>query len=265
MMSSCTRKVSAKGLHGQRKCLQQMWFSAADFQFFLVTPPLLYALHRRPRLGAAIMIALMLASTISAAAYAIVHEVGLVQRESNYIQDVYNRSYFRISTYLMGMLLGFHFSSGTERSFILKTRYVWLGWSSCTFALPFAVFGLWLGDAYGPIPWHGAFMALSTPIWVLGIMWILYASLTGCGELRLGAFVASLRSTWQADFAVYVVHYTVINIFYATREESLDYNHFLMGYLCAGNLLLSFALSVILCLFIEMPMLALERLILGPG
>ncbi|KAH8010110.1 hypothetical protein HPB51_024785 [Rhipicephalus microplus] len=66
-------------------------------------------------------------------------------------------------------------------------------------------------------------------------------------------------------FAVYLTHHPLQYLFYASRQESFDYNYFLMGYFFVGNLALSFAVAALLSLAIEMPISNLEKLVLGQG
>ncbi|KAL1446675.1 hypothetical protein MTO96_028789 [Rhipicephalus appendiculatus] len=64
-------------------------------------------------------------------------------------------------------------------------------------------------------------------------------------------------------FAVYIAHQPLQYLFYASRQESFDYNYFLMGYFYVGSLALSFAVAVVLSLVIEIPICNLEKLVLG--
>ncbi|KAL3204219.1 hypothetical protein MRX96_041311 [Rhipicephalus microplus] len=113
-------------------------------------------------------------------------------------------------------------------------------------------------------PLHGAFNACAPTVWCLGLAWIVYSSLAGCGGLVAKFLSCSIFAPLsKLVFAVYLTHHPLQYLFYASRQESFDYNYFLMGYFFVGNLALSFAVAALLSLAIEMPMCNLEKLVLG--
>ncbi|XP_077529577.1 nose resistant to fluoxetine protein 6-like [Haemaphysalis longicornis] len=247
-----------------KQCLAHTWYSAADFQIYLISPPILYSLYKKPRLGAVMTISLAMASTILSAAYSSVMSVRFSDRDFDYYRDVYNKPYFRCSPYLLGMLMGFFLSKGQKTMRPPRTRYVNLGWILCAFALLFCIYGYWICDPVAPTFWNGTFSAIASSLWAAGIAWIVYACIAGCGGIFTCVLAShALESLSKLTFSTYVIHEFVLLVFFANLEDSIYYSSFLMSYFFAGHLLLSYAVSIVLCMIIELPISGLERLILG--
>ncbi|XP_049517388.1 O-acyltransferase like protein-like isoform X2 [Dermacentor silvarum] len=250
-------------IHTNNVCLPHTWYSAVDFQLYLISPIFIYLLHRWPRVGMAVCGVLVVASTVFSTVFTAVNGVGSVPGVYDYMQDVYMKPYFRIATYLIGILLG-HYIVYNKEGIALKKCYECLGWLVCLFCLLFALLGLRIINPAVQSPLRGAFHAAAPTFWCLGIAWIVYASMAGCGGFItnfLSCGIFELLS--KLVFAVYIVHQPLMYVFLASRQESFDYNYFLMGYFFVGNLMLSFAVAAVLSLLIEMPMSGLEKIILG--
>ncbi|XP_077529582.1 nose resistant to fluoxetine protein 6-like [Haemaphysalis longicornis] len=182
----------------------------------------------------------------------------------DYFRDVYSKPYFRISPYLLGMLMGLFLNQRQKTLCPPRKLYVYLGWMLCTFCLLFPIFGFWICDPKLPTPWNGTIWPLSSIVWSVGIAWIVYACLAGCG----GIFNAVLKSRTleplsKLTFSTYIIHQSVMEIFYGNLEGSFYYSSFLMSYIFAGHLILCYSVAVVFCLCIELPLFNIERLLLG--
>ncbi|XP_077528922.1 nose resistant to fluoxetine protein 6-like [Haemaphysalis longicornis] len=246
------------------QCLGHTWYSAADFQMYLISPPILYVLYKKPRVGVAIIGVLCLASITLSAAYSSLMVMRFTDKDFNYNRDVYNKPYFRISPYLLGMLMGLFLSEKHGTLGTLKKRYVYLGWLLCAFCLLFAIFGPSIKSPPSEMPWYGTITVVSSSVWAVGIGWIVYACLAGCGGIFNSVLSShALEPLSKLTFSTYIIQSPIVRIFFANMEDSFYYSCFLESYFFAGNLLLCYAASVVVCLFIELPLVGLERLLLG--
>ncbi|XP_077531245.1 O-acyltransferase like protein-like [Haemaphysalis longicornis] len=166
-----------------QQCLIQTWYSAADFQFYLITPPILYALYKKPRVGVLIIAVLSITSITLSATYSGLMARRVTNKDYDYFRDVYTKPYFRISSYLLGMLMGGFLSNRQKTLCPPRKRYVYLGWMLCAFCLLFPIYGLWMSSPILPTGWKGPFMAIASFLWTVGIAWIVYACLAGCGGI----------------------------------------------------------------------------------
>lgn len=246
-----------------QQCLAHTWYSAADFQIYLVSPPLLYVLYKKPRVGVFISAVLSIASITFSATYSSLMTVRYNNKDYDYYRDVYNKPYFRLSPYLLGMLMGLFLSKGPTVC-PPKKRYMYLGWVLCAFCLLFPIYGYWICDPSLSTPWHGTFLAIASSVWAVGIAWIVYACVSGYGGIFTSVLASdALEPLSKLTFSTYIIHASVMLIFSANLEGSFYYSSFLMSYIFAGHLLLSYAISVIFCLFIELPISGLQKLLLG--
>ncbi|KAL3204215.1 hypothetical protein MRX96_041308 [Rhipicephalus microplus] len=249
-------------IHTDNMCLPHTWYSAVDLQLFLISPFFIYLLYRWPRVGVALCGGLIVTSTTASIMYTALHRMSSVPGVYDYVQDVYIKPQFRISTYLAGILLGHYMVLNKDN--ITKNKCDGrLGWLCCVACLLFAVFGLRVLKPSVQNAWRDAFNIGAPTIWCLGISWVVYASVAGSGglvtEFLSSSFFAPLG---KLTFAAYISHHPLQFVFFASREESFDYNYFLMGYFFVGNLVFSFAVAAVLTLTIEIPFRNLERLFL---
>ncbi|XP_077529579.1 nose resistant to fluoxetine protein 6-like isoform X2 [Haemaphysalis longicornis] len=211
------------------QCLGHTWYSAADFQFYLISPPILYALYKKPRLGIFVIAVLCIISTTLSATYSSLIEMRFTDKDYDYYRDVYNKPYFRMSPYLLGMLMGNFLSKGHKSLGAPRKSYVYLGWLSCAFLTLFSVFGLWISDPLARTPWHGSFLAIASSLWVIGIAWIVYACVRGCGGIFSKVLASqAMEPLSKLTFCTYITHLMTIHIFFANLEETFYYSSFLM-------------------------------------
>lgn len=246
------------------QCLGHTWYSAADFQIYLISPPILYALYKNPHVGTAIAGVLCVVSTVSSVTYSSLMEMRFTDKRFDYMLDVGYKPYFRLSPYLLGTVMGLFLSNRSKTMSPPQKRYAMLGWLSCAFCLLFSIYGIYINDPPTQNPWYGTFTAISSSLWAVGLAWIVYASVAHCGGIFARVLTSKpLETLSKLTFSTYIIHYPVVNILFANLEGSLYYSSFLESYFFAGNLLLSYCVSVIFCLFIELPMLGIQKLLLA--
>jgi hypothetical protein len=99
----------------ENMCLSHSWYSAVDFQLFLVGQLILYALHRSRRWGLTLLLGLLFVSPVVTMLLTLRHHLPAVPLVSSvdeqtmnlYYGQIYIKPYSRASPYLIGILLAY--------------------------------------------------------------------------------------------------------------------------------------------------------------
>ncbi|XP_067140919.1 nose resistant to fluoxetine protein 6-like [Centruroides vittatus] len=251
-------------------CLSHTWYSAVDMQLFIISPIIIYSLHRGKKYGLPV-ISLLFAVTIGLTAYlTAAHNYPAIPYVSNivptdlmneYFAAVYIKPYCRMGPYLVGILLGYMLYDLHEPITIAK-HWVMTGWLVTLATMLFIIYAMWPANR-GILPTvdeASAYGALARTIWGIGIAWITFACMTG-----YGGFVNSLLS-WKAlipfsrlTYSAYLIHPVLMVIFYSTRETTFDFTVSFMIYIVIGNLVFTYFLSFFLSIVFESPIIGLEK------
>lgn len=262
-------------IHRPDMCLNHTWYSAVDFQFYIISPLIVLALDRKPKIGLFLIALLLLGSTTFTAFYTAVNDypaapymsdIVPLDKMNDYMGYVYVKPYCRIGPFLVGMAAGYVLHR-TQGSCIIRKRYVWLGWVACAFMMLGVLYSMWsanTGESEPPIIWAAVYGGFARSVWAVGLAWIVFASVAGYGGvvskiLSCRALVPLSRLT----FSAYIIHPVLMVIFYGSREESFDYSPYLLMYFALGNMVLTYAASLALSLVFEAPILGLEKVLLG--
>lgn len=262
-------------IHRTDMCLNHTWYSAVDFQFYFISPAIIIALHRKPRLGLFLIALLLLGTTSFTAFYTAINDypaapymsdIVPLDKLNDYMGNVYVKPYCRIGPFLIGMATGYVLLR-TQAACIIRKRYVWLGWVACAFMMLGVLYAMWpanAGESKPSVAWAAVYGGFARSIWAMGLSWIIFASVAGYGGvvskiLSCRALVPLSRLT----FSAYIIHPVLMVIFYGSREESFDYSPYLVMYFAIGNLVLTYAASLVLSLVFEAPILGLEKVLLG--
>ncbi|XP_077484855.1 nose resistant to fluoxetine protein 6-like [Amblyomma americanum] len=257
----------------EEMCLGYTWYAAVDFQLFLISPPIIYALYRKPRIGFVVIGLLFLLSTTYTAAYIGLRDLPIFPhtafesaKEVDYMENVYKMPHCRIGPFLIGMICGYVLH--TRRGhIIINKRCVYAGWTASTLLTLALLFAVWPTDArYRQLPPYMAALygSLSRSVWAACIAWILISCLEGYGGpvtylLSCKALVPLSRLT----FAAYIVHLLPMVLFADTRQQSFDFSPGLLYFFYVGYLTLSYVMALGMCLLFEAPILGLEKFLLA--
>lgn len=262
-------------IHRTDMCLNHTWYSAVDFQFYIISPFIIVALYRRPKLGLMLIAALLLGTTSFTAAYTAVYDLPAapymssitpLDKMNDFMGYVYVKPYCRIGPFLVGMATGYALHR-TQGSIIIRKRYRWLGWILCATMMLGVLYAMWpanTGESKPSAAWAAVYGGFARSIWALGLAWIIFASVAGYGG------VVSKILSWKAlvplsrlTFSAYIIHPVLMVIFYGSREESFDYSSFLLIYFAIGNIVLTYMASLVLSLVFEAPIIGMEKLLLN--
>lgn len=262
-------------IHRTDMCLNHTWYSAVDFQFYFISPAIIIALYRKPKLGLLLIAMLLLGTTSFTAAYTAIYDypaapymsdITPLDKMNDFMGYVYVKPYCRIGPFLVGMATGYVLDR-TQGSSIIRKRYVWLGWTTCAFMMLGVLYAMWpanTGESKPSIAWAAVYGGFARSIWALGLAWIIFASVAGYGG------VVSKILSWKAlvplsrlTFCAYIIHPVLMVIFYGSREESFDYSSYLLIYFAIGNIVLTYMASLVLNLIFEAPIIGLEKVLLN--
>ncbi|KAL1466228.1 hypothetical protein MTO96_026800 [Rhipicephalus appendiculatus] len=261
-------------IHRTDMCLNHTWYSAVDFQFYIISPFIIIALYRQPRLGLLMIIAVLMGTGIFTAAYTAIYDlpaapymssITSTEKMNDFMGYVYIKPYCRIGPFLVGMGTGYVLHR-TQGSIIIRKRYRWLGWMSCAGVMLGVLYAMWPANTgqYAPSrAWAASYGGFARSAWAFGLAWIIIASVAGYGG------VVSKILSWKAlvplsrlTFSAYIIHPVLMVIFYGSREESFDYSAFLLIYFAIGNIVLTYLASLVLSLVFEAPIIGMEKLLM---
>ena len=189
-------------------------------------------------------------------------------RYPNYLSGFYFKTWTHLPQYLVGILLGrIMMNNNHERT--LRPVTVVAFWAASLAAIVAVVYGLvpYLDEQSVPKIPHlvrVSYGSLHQLAWSLALGWIIWACTNGYGGL-----VNELLS-WKAfaplarlSYGVFLVHYNWIRFYYAglfrSPRDYLLLDVAVVDYLAI--LAVSFGLSFVLCVAVEMPFLRLDRVL----
>lgn len=261
-------------IHRTDMCLNHTWYSAVDFQFYIISPFIIIALYRRPKLGLFLIALGLCATGIFTASYTAFHDLPAapymssitpIEKMNFFMGYVYVKPYCRIGPFLIGMTTGYILHR-TQGSIIIRKRYRWLGWMTCATLMLGVLYAMWPANTgqYAPSrAWAAIYGGFARTVWALGLAWIIIASVAGYGGV-VGKILSwkALVPLSRLTFSAYIIHPVLMVIFYGSREESFDYSTYLLIYFAIGNIVLTYLASLVLSLVFEAPILGIEKLLM---
>ncbi|XP_071947853.1 nose resistant to fluoxetine protein 6-like [Antedon mediterranea] len=252
-----------------QECLGWSWYLANDMQFFIISPFIIYFLYHKAPVGIGICIGLLLTCFGSLIGLTISKDLEATpfpqnaSRENFLGNSVYTKPYARISTYLVGMVLGYilYLCQGKVK----MSRFVaLLGWLVATVIGLSVVYGLY-GTLHGNELNKGAtvmYITFCRFAWAVALGWVSFACITG-----YGGPVNTLLSwpVWiplsRINYCAYLLHPIIMMVFQYSLPTLIYFSDFLLIYFFLGNIVLSYSAAFIFSVCVEAPFMALEKLI----
>ena len=248
-------------------CMPETWYICTDMQLFLMSPIFIVLLYHSVYYGLiAIAVTMIAASTI----------VGYVATKNGYwaailvdpqvmdqYADLYDEVYFRMNTYLTGILLGYilykkyNIATLPIRDWLKQLMYMVL-WGVavylCTIPTLSGTYGEYTRTHHFTDFENIIFLMFSGLAWNIGLALIIYICNTGYG----GMFNSILSwPGWdpiaRLIYGVLLIHMMVMFYVLGTLQSSLRYTDTVFVMITVFTLVISYGLSVVTALCVELP------------
>ncbi|XP_066939051.1 nose resistant to fluoxetine protein 6-like [Macrobrachium rosenbergii] len=268
-------------------CLGVCWYTAVDFQIFLVTPLILFPflwgewfrVTKRTLnivglvwLGVLVFISVLIPGIITGIDKLIptgIMSLMDMDMSYKYNKEVYMASWCRAQPYLAGMGLGILFRRDDKKKVKLEMWHVVLGWLIATATGLAVIFGMYDYNQIGKYPgynWADSifYASLHRLAWGLALVWVVFACHYG-----YGGYVNSFLShpSWQPlsrlTYSMFLVAIPIQTIIFLYNDfYPLYFSHLSKVLQTVGALFVSGIGAVLLSLCTEAPVMGLEKLLL---
>ncbi|XP_070565068.1 nose resistant to fluoxetine protein 6-like [Ptychodera flava] len=257
------------------QCYGPAWYLANDMQFHVISPLLILLLYKRPRIGCAalfILISCCLATrAVLGVHYDLTSDMDVIWSTANDSLTYYVSSFYyypkpwtRISTYLIGMFVGYRLVMTSCHYKINRILNIvcWITAWAIGLAVLYGVYGI--EHASSLSRWVDIlYMTVGRTAWGVAIGWLTFACLTGNGGpinsiLAWKAWIPLSRMT----YAAYLFHPMVITVYLINRDRLIHASDVEMIHLYVSWSVLSYCIAFVVSLMTEAPMIKLERVLL---
>jgi len=253
-------------------CIGVTWYLANDFQFFIISPPIIWFLWKFPIVGLVLSGLLTLAATCVPLALAWVNEWGFngfFENRDEYYTEFYYMPYARFQPYIVGIVLGYVLRKlkHKEKIDLNIIANLWC-WLLATIIGGAVVFGLIpyqktiLTGPEAPLAAKAIYNGFHRLAWSLSISWMIFACTKGLGG-PINTFLS-----WRAwaplarmSYCMYLVHMTVLLYYCSLPSYTVTVTHPLVVYFILWILSVSAAISYVCVIGFEMPIAHAERLL----
>jgi len=266
-------------LYTKYMCLGWTWYLANDFQFYAMSPPIIYSMYKWPKIGVSVTVILTVLSSVANFIVSYVNNYApsssstLINADSakyyntdGVFDNLYVRPWNRFCSYGVGMLFGFLVYKSPARVKNVKIQYIVLGWVLFWVVSVSVLFGTY-GVATGDFPskfMSAVYNCFSRLAWSACICWLIWACMYGYAGfinsfLSLRLWIPLARLTYMT----YLVHILVIQFIYATNDNTFNYSNITYAVQFAANIVLAYSFAFVCVLLLESPIVGIEKLILG--
>lgn len=252
-------------------CFTISWYLANDMQFHIIAPLVLVPLALKFHKTGFIVLAGLLVGNIVSIPLILNTMPGAESaqfgpRFIEFFQHIYIVPWARIAPYLFGLFTGyliFLYKSGQSQLNLPRSVNLILWLISCTL-MTLVVFGLYPDISGNPISRSGhiIYQTLSRVSWSVGLSYIIFACVTSNGG------VVNKILSWpvwtplsRVTYSTFLVHIMFIMYYYTTREHLIHVTDLGMVYTFVANAFISYALGFLVNIFVESPMLGIEKFI----
>ncbi|XP_005101742.1 nose resistant to fluoxetine protein 6-like [Aplysia californica] len=241
-------------------CIGVTWFLSNDMMYYIIAPLVLVPLVYRLRAMGLLMAILLIGIHLGCNIWLIVkYNFDLIRRQPEYSDKLYFKPYTRVAPFAIGLIFGYILYKAKGKVQMNKVVVV-LGWLvaiglTATITLVTYDENNDMATIMEGWPMAGRLIheTFSRPVWALIIGWIVLACSSG-----YGGFLPLSRLSYGA----YLVHLTIINFEVQARQDNTIFTIDLLIYHYFGFYVMSYAVGYLLSVFVEMPLLGLERAVL---
>ncbi|XP_011303089.1 nose resistant to fluoxetine protein 6 [Fopius arisanus] len=251
-------------------CLAHTWYLAIDMQLFWISPIILLALAKKPKIGLSILSILLIISIITPAivvgeekySASLTANISKPNRLMDMMYNLYLATHTRAGPWLLGIYLGYLI---TRRRHEINTKFMVLGWILALVAFSFIFFThkIFQNSNYEwNAPWEIFYAGFARHIWAVGVCWLIYSSMMGYGGVI--ADLLSLRvfiPFGRISYCVYLIHMIIQNMGIASARVPRYFDQLVVTESFFGRLITSIIAGLALSLVFESPFLALEKIV----
>ena len=256
------------------ECMGWGWYLANDMQFYVFICPIIILLYKYRKLagitsGVFLVIACVVIRAVIVSYYGI---IGPSSAPTKHIDDpwgkngaMYTRPWARMSVYVVGILTGVLLQNKNCRIRMSKLT-VLIGWCVATGSALAVLYGVYSYNHNGTKMSGvatGFYKSLNRTVWSLSLSWVVIACASGYGGPV--NFVLSWK-LWaplgRLTFAAYLVHPIIMFAYQLTLLTPLQFTDLTLIYLFVSNLVFSYLFGYVVSMFVEAPMMGLEKLLL---
>ncbi|XP_033640142.1 O-acyltransferase like protein-like [Asterias rubens] len=257
-------------------CMGWAWYLANDMQFFFISPFILYLLYKKPKIGMTVIATLCLGS-FGITAYLATYYGSPVWNHPAYNNNtqvvygnpnadvIYGKPYCRIPAYLVGMVAGYIFYKQHGKPVKMSKFLNGFVWVLAT--------GVALSVLFGPYRQPGnefpqyasvLYLVFSRFSFAIAVAWVAFACVFGYGGpvnafLSWGFWAPLSRIT----FGAYLLHPTLIFVIYNTAKSFYHVTYMQYALTFISNTVVSYFAAFLLSLFVEGPVMSIEKALLG--
>jgi peptidoglycan/LPS O-acetylase OafA/YrhL len=255
-------------------CYAVAWYLANDVQFFILVPWIIWLTSLSPLWTISFLLVASIASMISSFFIALHQHWSIsiynLNEFMDYFQNYYIVPWGRCPPYIFGIILAivwFFYKDNLQKIVWTRTKSLLL------FCVALFLFGITIiggRGAYSNLPsdWTNFtmsfYIALSKPAWTVGVFLLVgllfMEQLPWVDKILNNHLMAVLG---RISFCIYLVHPAIINWYYYSAEKPPHFDGlwYTINYL--GLLSLSILVSIMVHLFVELPVGNLTKLILN--
>ena len=257
------------------QCMGWSWYLANDFQFFVISPLIIYPLYVWFTGGVMASAALILVSFAvtgfiagfyhlpASQFFPLAHGFPVLPDFPDYSTQVYIKPYCRIGPYIVGLVLGaiFFYNKKPSFSFFINSLiYLSLWVIAVVIAIP-TVYGLQDGF-YGHVfsqPENIIYTMLARTSWGVALALMIFACHHGYGGpidsfLSMPFWVPLSRLTFNA----YLVHPIILDVLDGSQRDTIYYTDITFVPYIIGSVVLSYGAAAVVSTLVEFPVANVE-------
>eukprot|EP00111_Clytia_hemisphaerica_P024059 TCONS_00070940-protein len=257
-------------------CIPWSWYLAVDTMFYLFNPLFVYLVKR---IKGIVLMVVGIVLSIGLKGYVLYyyHATPLFNTETyrdgieqedpkaalmKYLNHIYIKPYFRISPYLVGIMLGYVIFKKIEvprtKSRKLKAYSVtWLLSIAFSFLAVFAPSITANTFSEVSIVFYGIFFRL---LWSIAVAWMIYACHIGYAGIIADMLCSKLFiPLYRVTYSAYLCHVLVIIYFFGSLQTPIHFNDTTFGTVFAGMLVVIYISGFLIAVFVEFPVYNLEK------
>ena len=272
----------------QPGCMGWLWYLSHDMIFFILLPIQVFLYLKNRKIGYITAYLLLVISAAIVLGVTIDNDIGMsIFTSPPYGPKLYFVPWSRLGAYQVGVIIGFMYyeyakgntPEGDKRTIGFKF-FKSVEISTCVryacyvIGLAMLIFIVYIqtpetrrigGESYYPKWLADIWNPIHRPLYVFGLALILAGPLTGKGSF-LQVFLGSrFWAPWaKIAFYCYLIHLLVFNLFYGQERQAFYIDNKTVFLVYFGVMVVTFMIAIGMSLFLEAPLLQLERLVLFP-